>query len=248
MPSAAKKPVDWSEVRAFYEAGATMRECKDRFGFSNYAWDKAVTEGRIVPREPAHKRWTHETRAAIRQLLQRGMTQAEVAFELGLSKPTVSYHARRLGLPVDERASRRYDWEAIQRAHDAGLSARECCAQFGCSRSAWAEAVRSGRLRARSHLIPLEDLLVQGRRCNRGHLRGRILKAGLKEERCEECGLAAWQGRPLRVTLHHINGDGYDNRLENLAFLCPNCHSQTPNFSGRNGHLRARPMYGGQEA
>ncbi|MGH2920060.1 MAG: HNH endonuclease signature motif containing protein [Solirubrobacteraceae bacterium] len=67
------------------------------------------------------------------------------------------------------------------------------------------------------------------------------MKAGLKEERCESCGLAEWRGQSLRVTLHHINGDGYDNRLENLAFLCPNCHSQTPNFSGRNGHLRARP-------
>ncbi len=169
------------------------------------------------------------------------MTQAEAAFELGLSKATVSYHARRLDVPRDERASRRFDWTRIQQAHDGGLSARECCARFGCSRSAWAEAVRTGRLRARSHLIPIEELLVEGRRCNRGHLRKRLLKAGLKEERCEECGLAEWRGRPLRVTLHHVNGDGYDNRLQNLAFLCPNCHSQTPNFSGRNGHLRARP-------
>ena len=173
--------------------------------------------------------------------IQRGLTHAEVAFELGLSKPTVSYHARRLGVPPDERASRRFDWAVIQAAHNSGLSARECCARFGCSRSAWHEAIRTGRLIARSHLIPIEDLLSNGRRVSRGHLRGRILKAGLKEERCEECGLSEWRGQPLRVTLHHVNGDGYDNRLENLQFLCPNCHSQTPNFSGRNGHLRARP-------
>jgi 5-methylcytosine-specific restriction endonuclease McrA len=36
------------------------------------------------------------------------------------------------------------------------------------------------------------------------------------------------------MALHHINGDGRDNRLENLQFLCPNCHSQTENFAGRN--------------
>ncbi len=218
-----------------------MRECREEFGFSNYAWDKAVIEGLIVPRESPRKRWKHETRRAVQELLGRGLTQAEIAFQLGLSKPTVSYHVRQLGLPPDERASRRFDWAAIQVAHDSGLSPRECCAQFGCSRSAWQEAVRTGRLKARSHLIPLEELLSRGRRCNRGHLRSRLLKAGLKQERCEECGLAEWRGEPLRVTLHHINGDGYDNRLENLAFLCPNCHSQTANFSGRNGHLRARP-------
>jgi hypothetical protein len=42
----------------------------------------------------------------------------------------------------------------------------------------------------------------------------------------------------LSMALHHMNGDGLDNRLENLALLCPNCHAQTPNFSGRNRRLR----------
>ena len=233
--------IDWSQVRQYYEQGHTMRECKAQFGFSNYAWDKAAISGEIAPRKKPRKQWKHETRAAVRELIQRGLTHSEVAFELGLSKPTVSYHARRLGVPPDERASRRFDWTAIQAAHNSGLSARECCARFGCSRSAWHEAIRTGRLTARSHLIPIDQLLAKGRHVSRGHLRGRILKAGLKEERCEECGLTEWRGEPLRVTLHHVNGDGYDNRLENLQFLCPNCHSQTPNFSGRNGHLRARP-------
>jgi predicted HNH restriction endonuclease len=36
------------------------------------------------------------------------------------------------------------------------------------------------------------------------------------------------------MALHHINGNGHDNRLENLALLCPNCHSQTPNFGVKN--------------
>lgn len=232
---------DWEAVRAHYDAGHSMRECKVRFGFSNYAWDKAVIEGAIVPRENPRKRWKEETRRAVAALLERGMTHSDIAFELGVSRPTVSYHVRRLGIPADTRASRRFDWAAIQDAHDSGLSARECCAKFGCSRSAWHEAIRTGRLRARSTLIPLEEMLVRGRPCGREHLKRRMLKAGLKEERCEECGLTEWRGRPLRVTLHHVNGDGYDNRLQNLAFLCPNCHSQTPNFGGRNGHLRARP-------
>jgi HNH endonuclease len=121
------------------------------------------------------------------------------------------------------------------------MSMRECHREFGFSTAAWHDARRRGVLDTRAPGIPIEELLVAGRARNRGHLRARILKAGLKEERCERCGLDAWRGSPLKVTLHHVNGDPYDNRLENLQFLCPNCHSQTPNFGGRNGHLRPRP-------
>jgi len=43
-----------------------------------------------------------------------------------------------------------------------------------------------------------------------------------------------WNGKPLTLQLDHINGVSNDNRLENLRFLCPNCHSQTDTFSGRS--------------
>jgi 5-methylcytosine-specific restriction endonuclease McrA len=64
-------------------------------------------------------------------------------------------------------------------------------------------------------------------------LKARLLKDGLKELRCEECGLSDWRDRPLSLELHHVNGDGRDNRLSNLVLLCPNCHSQTDNWGGR---------------
>lgn len=231
---------DWTEIRAYYEAGHTLAECKERFGFSNNSWQKAVATGKVVPRPDRTGRRTHETREAVAKLLSEGLTHSEVAYRLGLSKPTVSYHARKLGVPLDERAARRYDWRAIQEAHDAGLSARECQGRFGFSSSAWYDAVERGLIIARSSVTPLEELLVAGRPRNRGHLRRRLLKAGLKDERCERCGLSEWHGEPLRITLHHVNGDGYDSRLANIEFLCPNCHSQTPNYAGRNGHLRPR--------
>lgn len=62
----------------------------------------------------------------------------------------------------------------------------------------------------------------------------RLVNHGYKEYKCEICGINEWQGRPLRLQVHHINGEHYDNRLENLQILCPNCHSQTDNYAGKN--------------
>lgn len=51
---------------------------------------------------------------------------------------------------------------------------------------------------------------------------------------CHSCGLTEWLNGKLGLELDHINGINTDNRLENLRFLCPNCHSQTSNYKGKN--------------
>lgn len=179
-------------------------------------------------------------REAVRAHLALGLSRREIAYRLGVNKSTVVYHVRRLDLPVDPRFGRRYDWEEIRRAYDAGLSARECRQRFGCTRSAWSEAVWRGDIRPRPREIPIEQLLVIGRATSRAHLKMRLLKAGLKDNLCEHCGITTWRGEPLSMQLHHANGDGTDNRLDNVVFLCPNCHSQTDTYGGRNGHRRVK--------
>lgn len=64
-------------------------------------------------------------------------------------------------------------------------------------------------------------------------LRLRLIEEGLKEAKCEVCGLEKWNGFPIPLELHHIDGNHYNNSLENLQILCPNCHAQTSTYSCR---------------
>lgn len=65
-----------------------------------------------------------------------------------------------------------------------------------------------------------------------GKLRIKLLAEGLKENKCEICGITKWLGKPIVCQLHHIDGNNQNNNLENLQILCPNCHSQTENYCG----------------
>jgi hypothetical protein len=182
----------------------------------------------------ASERREVRTRELVAELLARGLSSMETARVLGISKSTVCYHKRRLGHEIDAKFNRRYDWAEVQRYYDLGHSISECEAHFGFARATFVDAAKRGDLKTRPHGAPIEVYLVSGRRTNRSHLKQRLIAEGLKENRCECCGIESWLGEPLSMALHHINGDGLDNRLENIAFLCPNCHAQTPNFSGRN--------------
>lgn len=81
----------------------------------------------------------------------------------------------------------------------------------------------------------LEDILVENSTYTCLYtLKKRILENGLKEYKCEKCGLTDWNGEEISLHLDHINGNNLDHRLENLRFLCPNCHSQTPTYCGKS--------------
>ena len=173
------------------------------------------------------------TKDLVQALWFQGLTVSEIARRLHVSKPTVCFHLRTLGIESDSRFSRRYDWSEIRAYYQAGHSMRECQAKFGFSGAAWSEAVRRGEIDPRPRAAAHDRLFVKGVKRNRYHLKRRLLADGLKDSWCEECGLAEWRGAGLSLELHHINGDPHDNRLENLQLLCPNCHSQTDNWGGK---------------
>lgn len=82
----------------------------------------------------------------------------------------------------------------------------------------------------KTSLTPIGEILKENTNFKSHYLKLRLVSEGLKEYKCEKCGCnGEWLGKPITLELHHINGNHYDNRIENLQILCPNCHSQTPN-------------------
>jgi hypothetical protein len=72
-------------------------------------------------------------------------------------------------------------------------------------------------------------------------LRVKLLRDGLKEAKCEVCGIIKWNGIPAPLELDHIDGDHYNNSLDNLRIVCPNCHAQTPTNAGKNRKKKTKP-------
>ena len=83
--------------------------------------------------------------------------------------------------------------------------------------------------------IPLEEIL-RGEHpyYQTGKLKRQLIQQGTIPYVCAECSLTEWNSKPLSLHLDHINGDSSDHRLLNLRFLCPNCHSQTDTYCGKN--------------
>lgn len=133
---------------------------------------------------------------------------------------------------------RRYDWAAVQSYYDEGHSYRECLAKFGFNANSWHKARLRGEIQTRPPGMPLEELLKRG--VSRYNVKTRLVRAGLLPNHCQQCGLSEWRDRPLSMHIDHINGVKNDHRLENLRMLCPNCHSQTETYGGRNMKRRRR--------
>lgn len=83
--------------------------------------------------------------------------------------------------------------------------------------------------------IPLEEIL-EGKhpQYQTNKIKHRLINSGVFENKCMSCGISDWLGKPLSLHLDHIDGNNHNHVKSNLRLLCPNCHSQTDTWCGKN--------------
>lgn len=193
----------------------------------------------------------------IREMLSAGYRYGDICRELGVASSTVAYHARRIGASKFSFDRTTYDWDEIQKYYDDGNTLSDIVSKFGMNWSSITEAKRRGdfktddsnerkkklkdkRMETASQ-TPDKNILCVDSIASPTSVKRKIKLLQLIPYECHNhsCSLHGninpeWAGKKLVLYLDHVNGRRNDNRLENLRWLCPNCHSQTDTYAGKN--------------
>lgn len=146
----------------------------------------------------------------LREVITSSNTQTEVLKKLGYANLKSSYYLE----------------EAI---YNKGLKA-----EFDALKERSALLSKNNAKQINSQQVSNEEIFKENSPCERIVVRRRVLRDNLIEYKCAECGITEYNGKPISLQLDHINGVSNDHRLENLRWLCPNCHSQTETYAGKN--------------
>ena len=104
--------------------------------------------------------------------------------------------------------------------------------KFGCYRT---NQSGKGIHKPSTRKIPLDKILNgEYPEYQTNKLRIRLLDTKIKEHECEVCKNNTWQGSLIPLELHHLDGNRTNHNIQNLQIICPNCHSQTETFRGKN--------------
>lgn len=90
------------------------------------------------------------------------------------------------------------------------------------------------REKVKATYIPLEQYLQCSKDIQSNKIRNKLLVEGIKQHQCEKCNRTTWNGQPIPLELHHVDGNRFNNEIENFQLLCPNCHALTDSYRGRN--------------
>lgn len=184
----------------------------------------------------------------IKQRLTDGQKYSQITRELGVAGSTISYHAKKMGITRNPNYHK-HDWEAIQAYYDAGNNLSSTKMKFDLRHDVLQRAKERGDLKLDYNrdnslsfrFVTADKIFVKNSLISTASVKRYILKNDLVPYFCviKICPLyemknPIWAGQKIVLHLDHKNGIRNDHRLDNLRFLCPNCHSQTMTYCGRN--------------
>jgi hypothetical protein len=131
--------------------------------------------------------------------------------------------------------------EQIREQFNSGKTLHEAAVELGATTvTLWRKAKKLGISwkdikRVNKGRIPLNDVLEGKYPSYQTYkLKNRLISEGIKENKCEHCGITEWMGQELTMHLDHIDGNSHNHLFDNLRLLCPNCHAQTDTWCGKN--------------
>lgn len=134
---------------------------------------------------------------------------------------------RKLGLTINSGGTHSY------------ISSLISCYEIDTSHFLGARANSGKRHKGGPYSRKPEEVLIL--RISGGRERHKVLKRSLisigRSYCCYICKISEWQGKSIVLEIEHKNGNPLDDRQENIEFICPNCHSQTNTYCGRNQRL-----------
>lgn len=132
----------------------------------------------------------------------------------------------------------------IKEKFSSGKTLHEAASELGVTTvTLWRKAKKLGLSwkdikRVSKDKIPLAEILLGKHPYYQTYkLKCRIINEGIRENKCEHCGITEWLGKPMLMHLDHIDGNSHNHVSENLRLLCPNCHSQTETWCGKNKQI-----------
>lgn len=120
------------------------------------------------------------------------------------------------------------------------------CQQLGCKQDTLnsylkkmgieysGQQAKKGQYKGGNDYKPAMFYIETGTPINSHKLKNKLIRDGLKRDCCEKCGISEWFGVKIPLELHHKDSNHFNNKLDNLIILCPNCHSIQEGNSGAN--------------